>query len=154
MIFYWALELEGDPRRPLCRDVIDGPTLFVGPANESKGERIVREERAKKICRKCSLRTECYNWAVENEERGIWGGTSREDRLIMNRQKMLFNRSRDRRIQREIRAWRLHNRGYDRFQIAKVLNVQPDTVRDYLMSQRRIHAADQDPPTAQTSTTG
>ena len=35
---------------------------------------------AKKICGTCMYKVECLNWAVNNDERGIWGGTTERER--------------------------------------------------------------------------
>jgi WhiB family transcriptional regulator, redox-sensing transcriptional regulator len=35
---------------------------------------------AKRICRKCEVQIECGDWAIRNDEWGIWSGTSREER--------------------------------------------------------------------------
>jgi WhiB family transcriptional regulator, redox-sensing transcriptional regulator len=35
---------------------------------------------AKRICRSCGVRPECLAYALRNGERGIWGGTSEEER--------------------------------------------------------------------------
>ncbi|MET9339301.1 WhiB family transcriptional regulator [Nonomuraea sp. NPDC003804] len=41
---------------------------------------------AKQICRRCSVRTECLDYAIEhNELFGIWGGTSERDRRRIKR---------------------------------------------------------------------
>lgn len=40
---------------------------------------------AKAVCRSCSVRAECYAYAVEHEERGIWGGTSERERRQLTR---------------------------------------------------------------------
>ena len=38
---------------------------------------------AKAICATCPIRTKCLNWALENEEYGIFGGTTPEERKAM-----------------------------------------------------------------------
>ena len=38
---------------------------------------------AKSICAACPIRTKCLNWALENEEYGIFGGTTPEERKYM-----------------------------------------------------------------------
>lgn len=35
---------------------------------------------AKRICRRCEVQIECEDWALRNEEWGIWAATSREER--------------------------------------------------------------------------
>ncbi len=55
--------------------------LFYG-ADGSTGPR-ANEEAAKRICRACSVITQCLAWAVETGEPwGIWGGTTPEERGV------------------------------------------------------------------------
>ncbi len=55
--------------------------LFYG-ADGRNGPR-VNEDEAKRICRSCSVVTQCLAWAVETGEPwGIWGGTTPEERGV------------------------------------------------------------------------
>jgi WhiB family transcriptional regulator, redox-sensing transcriptional regulator len=47
--------------------------------------------RAKSICKECTVRMECLNFALDTNERfGIWGGKSaRERSLILRAQRLL-----------------------------------------------------------------
>ena len=50
------------------------------------GEALVRTERAKAICRSCPCREACLDFAVRtNQEFGVWGAASEEDRRRMRR---------------------------------------------------------------------
>lgn len=41
---------------------------------------------AKEVCKQCSIRELCLEYALRNEERhGIWGGTSERERRVMRR---------------------------------------------------------------------
>jgi WhiB family redox-sensing transcriptional regulator len=66
--------------RAACR----GPdsSLFFPPSHfERKEEKEVREERAKAICRHCSVRRECLAYALRiREPHGIWGGLNEIER--------------------------------------------------------------------------
>jgi WhiB family transcriptional regulator, redox-sensing transcriptional regulator len=66
--------------RAACR----GPetALFFPPATiERKDERDSREQRAKAICRGCSVRRECLDHALAvGEMHGIWGGLNESER--------------------------------------------------------------------------
>ena len=42
---------------------------------------------AKAVCSRCLVRSECLGYAVENEEHGVWGSTSRQDRERIRRTK-------------------------------------------------------------------
>ena len=67
-------------RKAACR----GPesTLFFAPAlPEARADRDAREERAKRICRECSVRGECLEYALRiREPHGIWGGLNEQER--------------------------------------------------------------------------
>ena len=42
---------------------------------------------AKAVCAGCSVRDECLDFAITtNQEYGIWGGTSEEERRVLRRQ--------------------------------------------------------------------
>jgi WhiB family redox-sensing transcriptional regulator len=44
---------------------------------------------AKKVCRRCEVRAECLQYALETDQRfGIWGGTSERERRRLKRQPM------------------------------------------------------------------
>src|SRR6204780_554871 len=52
---------------------------------------------AKKVCRSCEVRSECLEYALENDERfGIWGGMSERERRRLKREAVLSRRSPDR----------------------------------------------------------
>ena len=68
----------GDWRvRAACRD--SDPDLFfpegtTGPALEQIAE-------AKRVCEECDVQVQCLEFALEtNEDSGVWGGTSEEER--------------------------------------------------------------------------
>jgi WhiB family redox-sensing transcriptional regulator len=56
--------------------------MFFPPAgSERKEERLDRERRAKSICRSCSVRIACLDYAVRiREPHGIWGGMNELER--------------------------------------------------------------------------
>jgi WhiB family redox-sensing transcriptional regulator len=37
------------------------------------------------ICERCPVRAECLDWALENDEFGVWGGTSEATRRSLKR---------------------------------------------------------------------
>jgi WhiB family redox-sensing transcriptional regulator len=42
---------------------------------------------AKRICADCMVATDCLDWAIStNQDSGIWGGKSEEERRILRRQ--------------------------------------------------------------------
>jgi WhiB family redox-sensing transcriptional regulator len=55
--------------------------FFPPPQFERKEEKLERERRAKDICRTCSVRQECLDYALGiREPHGIWGGLNEVER--------------------------------------------------------------------------
>ncbi len=69
--------------RAACR----GPqaTVFYPPdIGESRGDRKLRELRAKSICDGCAVVARCLEFAVDRgETQGIWGGTNAFERQAL-----------------------------------------------------------------------
>jgi WhiB family redox-sensing transcriptional regulator len=62
------------------------PDLFFPISSTGPAERQVA--RAKKICAGCSVRRECLEFALSNNQiYGIWGGTTADDRQRERRRK-------------------------------------------------------------------
>ncbi len=54
--------------------------FFGNDEMESPAERRIREEEAKVVCRTCTVRMECLDYAlVTNEQYGIWGGLNESE---------------------------------------------------------------------------
>ncbi len=71
---------EGWRDRAACRDV--DPELFF-PVG-STGDAVQEIEAAKAVCRTCPVRAECLEFALQaNQEAGVWGGASEEERRKM-----------------------------------------------------------------------
>jgi WhiB family transcriptional regulator, redox-sensing transcriptional regulator len=67
----------------LCRDT--DPDLFF-PVGTT-GHALVQIERAKTVCGECMARVDCLEFALTtNQDSGIWGGTSEEERRSIRRQ--------------------------------------------------------------------
>lgn len=67
-------------QRAACRSL--DPDLFF-PIG-STGTAADQIEAAKAVCRSCSVRTECLEFALAtNQEAGVWGGTSEEERRAL-----------------------------------------------------------------------
>jgi len=50
-------------------------------------ERGASTRKAKAICRACSVQSECLEYAIRtNQDSGIWGGTTEEERKSIRRQ--------------------------------------------------------------------
>src|SRR3546814_14618959 len=70
-------------------------TVFFPPSHfERKEEKLDREERAKAICRTCSVREPCLSYAVRiREPHGIWGGLNEAERKAAGPQRIKIGRA-------------------------------------------------------------
>ena len=74
----------------LCRDT--DPELFF-PVGTT-GTALVQIEKAKQVCFECTVRVECLDFALTtNQDSGIWGGLSEEERRVIRRQRAARARS-------------------------------------------------------------
>lgn len=68
----------------LCRDT--DPDLFF-PIGTT-GQALIQIERAKTVCGECPARIDCLGFALAtNQDAGIWGGTSEDERRLLRRQR-------------------------------------------------------------------
>jgi WhiB family redox-sensing transcriptional regulator len=78
--------------RALCRDT--DPELFF-PVGTT-GTALVQIERAKQVCFECTARVECLDFALStNQDSGVWGGMSEEERRVIRRRRASQARNRD-----------------------------------------------------------
>lgn len=69
-------------KQAICRDT--DPDLFF-PVGTT-GYALVQIERAKQVCGECPVHVDCLDYALEtNQDSGIWGGTSEEERRNLRR---------------------------------------------------------------------
>ncbi len=74
----------------ICRDT--DPELFF-PVGTT-GQALLQIDRAKQVCAECTVRISCLQFALEtNQDSGIWGGTSEEERRNIRRQIAARNRA-------------------------------------------------------------
>jgi WhiB family transcriptional regulator, redox-sensing transcriptional regulator len=67
----------------LCRDT--DPELFF-PIGTT-GAALVQIEQARDVCRQCPVQADCLEFALRtNQDSGIWGGTSEEERRVLRRE--------------------------------------------------------------------
>jgi WhiB family redox-sensing transcriptional regulator len=72
-----------------CRDT--DPDLFF-PVGTT-GPAIEQIEAAKAVCRACDVQKNCLDYALStNQDSGIWGGTSEEERRAIRRRLTARNR--------------------------------------------------------------
>lgn len=63
-----------------CRD--EDPELFFPIGNGELGHR--QAHAAKAVCRRCSLRSRCLRWALDNAStEGVWGGHTEQERRAL-----------------------------------------------------------------------
>ena len=66
----------------ICRDT--DPDLFF-PIGTT-GQALTQIARAKQVCGECPVRVDCLDYALEtNQDSGIWGGLSEEERRDIRR---------------------------------------------------------------------
>ena len=67
----------------LCRDT--DPELFF-PIGTT-GAALLQIEQARAVCRQCPVQADCLDFALAtNQDSGIWGGTSEEERRVLRRE--------------------------------------------------------------------
>jgi WhiB family redox-sensing transcriptional regulator len=67
----------------VCRDT--DPDLFF-PVGTT-GAALVQIDHAKTVCRECPVQPDCLEFALTtNQDSGIWGGTSEEERRKLRRE--------------------------------------------------------------------
>lgn len=110
--------------RALCAQT--DPDAFV----PDKGGSTVQ---AKKICGTCPVRQQCLDYALANNERGIWGGTSDTERAKMRNGNQ---------TQEQIRARikRAHENGTPALELAAIYGVSVRTVQRWVHGKKEVAA--------------
>lgn len=73
-----------------CLD--EDPELFFPIGNT--GPAIAQAERAKAVCARCEVEATCLAWALENnQDAGVWGGMSEDERRSLKRRKTRTRRA-------------------------------------------------------------
>ena len=74
----------------LCRDT--DPDLFF-PVGTT-GVALVSIDHAKAVCAQCQVTQECLDFALDtNQDSGVWGGLSEEERRAIRRQRAAARRA-------------------------------------------------------------
>ena len=87
-----ALAVSDDAWRDhaLCRDT--DPELFF-PVGTT-GIAVVAIDHAKRVCEQCTVTEECLEFALDtNQDSGVWGGLSEEERRAIRRQRAATQRA-------------------------------------------------------------
>ena len=72
---------------PVCATT--DPEAFF-PEKGQGGERSIKI--AKSLCKTCAYTVKCLQWAIDNNETGIWGGTTEKERRRMAHMKTKGNK--------------------------------------------------------------
>jgi WhiB family redox-sensing transcriptional regulator len=74
----------------LCRDT--DPELFF-PVGTT-GHALEQIDRAKSVCGECAAARDCLDFALDtNQDSGIWGGLTEEERRVIRRRRVAAMRS-------------------------------------------------------------
>lgn len=97
MALTWIREHDWDSddwrERSLCRET--SPELFF-PIGTT-GDAVEQIEAARAVCAQCLARPECLEFALStNQEAGVWGGTTEEERRRIRRSRRAATRQADR----------------------------------------------------------
>lgn len=63
--------------------IVEDPELFF-PVGTT-GPALSQINEAKKVCKGCTVRDICLQWALANDEWGVWGGTTQDERRSYKR---------------------------------------------------------------------
>jgi WhiB family redox-sensing transcriptional regulator len=74
----------------MARSVCGGQDLelFFGPDGERQVDREVREVYATQVCFGCPVIKDCFEYAMERKESGVWGGSTDDERKSVRRRRM------------------------------------------------------------------
>lgn len=61
--------------------------LFFAPAGEFKGDRLLRETKAKILCGACPVRAECERFVFAHPQYGWWAGMTEDERRVERRRR-------------------------------------------------------------------
>ncbi|WJY77108.1 Transcriptional regulator WhiB1 [Corynebacterium bovis DSM 20582 = CIP 54.80] len=68
--------------KAVCRE--EDPELFFPVGNS--GPALAQIAKAKLVCNRCPVTSQCLNWAIESgQDAGVWGGMSEDERRALKR---------------------------------------------------------------------
>ncbi|HSX33305.1 MAG TPA: WhiB family transcriptional regulator [Candidatus Saccharimonadales bacterium] len=72
----------------ICKD--EDPDLFFPIGND--GPALLQTAQAKAVCRRCPVKDECLQWALETgQDDGVWGALSKDERRRLRTRNMSLN---------------------------------------------------------------
>jgi WhiB family redox-sensing transcriptional regulator len=79
----WEYPDFADPKKgpPSCQGK-NVELFFVDPSEPEFRESTAE---AKSLCKQCPYVAECLEWAIKNNEMGVWGGTTERERASLKR---------------------------------------------------------------------
>lgn len=95
-------------------------------------------EPARAVCRRCPLAVECLDYALENEEYGVWGGTTPDERQALRGGVVVIN-AEVRQRAAELRVDLVSRSSHEN--IARKWNVSTRTIERAARQQRMGQAA-------------
>lgn len=69
-----------------CNDINIDPELFYADDTQIPDKDVV--EQAREVCLDCVERVACLMWALHNEDFGLWGGFTANERRYFKRRKL------------------------------------------------------------------
>lgn len=105
-------------------------------ADHHNGENRLLQNAARNACADCPLRSDCLEWALENDERwGIWGGLDPEERHNLRRRR---KRTHQRPPGVVLDEWVfLRDQGYTVQDAAEQLGIRRDSLSKAMLRARR-----------------
>lgn len=78
--------------RALCKMLGMSPDLFFESSRGQPFKQVIHD--LKRVCDRCHVRDECLDYAIDHNIRdGLWGGTTRSERIKLRRRKIMLDRS-------------------------------------------------------------
>jgi WhiB family redox-sensing transcriptional regulator len=71
--------------RGACNGTTDWTMFFADERAKRRGLPAEVPAEIEPFCQACDVRARCLDWALEHEEEGVWGGTTRQQREAMSR---------------------------------------------------------------------
>ena len=68
----------------LCHTEGHRRDMFFADLGRKASDRVMTDE-ARTICMRCPVQSECFEYALAGDEHGVWGGTTRDERLYYRR---------------------------------------------------------------------
>lgn len=81
------MRLELNPDLAKCTSPSIDPDIFFMDDKNDEDYSAIQTEIARSICFTCELREQCLKYAIEEDEEGVWGGTTTYERRVAKTRK-------------------------------------------------------------------